>query len=392
LAPAQEESDKAGPVIIQWALRDPELGYGEGGASLYSLQANDYIQIGGDIDYFKKIAGQYLENENKIGQITVGLETGMESVGMEEEFNKQIKTIKDWPNLEVVSMSRFGEKWKNTYKNNPGGVVINNWVMSRDGRKNESLKEETIYNRKISFADYFVKDKNSFLDRVLINDKTKAKTYIPYWLLVAAIFLSIGLVKRNMRNGIIMGLVWGGLAFGLLWKSGYQYGWGVFYGAVVTNIEVAQVVSVMFAVVVGIIFWKKNIRWEMAAVFAIDFVLSIIRITSWEGKYMAGAAVDAFRFVGGGITKEIKFSLVNQDFPGYVMESMLKLDFDNIWSSWQIGLIIYPAVHIVLTVILTFILARLPKYIRIGVTAIMISLAVLWGWQIILAEPRLVTS
>ena len=76
-------------VVIQWAQRDLEKAYKGSGfeVSNFSLQANDYLSQKLDIKYFEKLASQYLSVE-KLGQVTVGLETGIESVGNEKEFEK----------------------------------------------------------------------------------------------------------------------------------------------------------------------------------------------------------------------------------------------------------------------------------------------------------------
>src|SRR3989338_9058269 len=81
LTPASNLKNKHDVVVIQWAQRDPVLAYGEGAKySNYSLQANDYIRQGKKTDYFQQLIKTYLDCQNPLGQITVGLETGIESV------------------------------------------------------------------------------------------------------------------------------------------------------------------------------------------------------------------------------------------------------------------------------------------------------------------------
>jgi len=93
LEPAKSERDKNGVTLIQWAMRDPVEAYkGEGKEfSNHSVQANDYLSLGKDINYFKKLAEIYLgEERNEIRQLTIGLEVGQEGVGNLKELERQV--------------------------------------------------------------------------------------------------------------------------------------------------------------------------------------------------------------------------------------------------------------------------------------------------------------
>jgi hypothetical protein len=139
LVPALGNSNFS-PVVIQWAQRDLELAYGEGSSfSNFSLQANDYIRSGKDTSYFVSLVGKYLDCENKIGQITVGLETGMESLGFSNEYSNQVEALSKNPQLKALTMSDFARVFKSVYSGNPDQVRVGDWVMTPTFRQNEKL-------------------------------------------------------------------------------------------------------------------------------------------------------------------------------------------------------------------------------------------------------------
>jgi hypothetical protein len=51
-----------------------------------------------------------------MAQITIGLETGMESLMQPEEYQKQLKYLSLIKNLEPVTMSDFATRYFNVYK------------------------------------------------------------------------------------------------------------------------------------------------------------------------------------------------------------------------------------------------------------------------------------
>jgi len=116
LIPARTSSDKLNIVSLQWALRDPLLGFGKGVAdSTYSLQANDYIGHHKlDTNYFINLLNIYTKSQNLISQATIGLEVGQEAVYL-PEYYKQINYIAylyQRKAVDVVIMSQFAQKYK----------------------------------------------------------------------------------------------------------------------------------------------------------------------------------------------------------------------------------------------------------------------------------------
>ncbi|MBI4039798.1 hypothetical protein HY389_00385 [Candidatus Daviesbacteria bacterium] len=252
LVPAGNLNDKLDVVIIQWAQRDPLLARGEGpGSSNYSLQANDYISQGKDIDYFKNLVSVYLDCRNSLGQVTVGLETGIESVGYISEYAKQLDYLTSLNYLTPVTMSQFHDAFAKVYPTFPDKMVIQKdsfrWEMTPP--KRISSENEVInYNSKASFSDYFVADKASFLNRQLNQLKNKNEGGDYHWLFWLVI-LGLGILayfKKLFKIWLLGGLFLVS-AFGLVLRSGYQFGWKVFYGLVIDQLLVVQIVLILLS-------------------------------------------------------------------------------------------------------------------------------------------------
>lgn len=253
-------------VVIQWALRDLEKAYNDSGpkVSNYSLQANDYLSQKLDIKYFEKLASQYLGVE-KLGQITVGLETGIESVGNEREFEKQLKWISD-NKISSLKMSDFAPQYRNTYDNkNPEKILLGDWVLTPQYRKNDQLKEFTIYNDNLVFKDLYQKDTSDFLNRI----------YAPE-----------NLVKKKIVD---------------------------------ENVIVKIILVVMG---IGIAIKFKKIKWWMILMAGIIVWMMIhVRYSVVDGEKIMGFLVDNFRFVG----INLRNGFVNTDLSNNVAKSMLRL-------------------------------------------------------------------
>ncbi len=252
-------------LVIQWALRDPVKAYfGEGPkVSNYSLQANDYISQGLDINYFNKLANIYFDERNKLGQITVGLETGIESVAFLQEFERQMAWIKK-NGIKDVTMSRFSDIYKKSYGKNPPEIYIENWKLTPEYRENKSIDERTDYKKGWVFGDFYQADKSDFLNRIYKENNLKAKKIIDEEVLIRMVAITIGLG-------------------------------------------------------VGIKFLKK--RWWIAlGVWGIWWLGEHFRYSVVEGEKVVGWLVDNLRFVGIGTKGPI-----NRDFSILIAQSMLKL-------------------------------------------------------------------
>lgn len=129
LIPAQTIQNKLDIVKIQWAQRDPMLGYGLTVVdSTYSLQANDYVGHHGlNISYFETLAKDYLFSFNPLTQITIGLEVGQEGASYIDEFERQLETLirfKEEANLKFVTVESFSTEFKKMYPENFPSFII----------------------------------------------------------------------------------------------------------------------------------------------------------------------------------------------------------------------------------------------------------------------------
>lgn len=265
LAPGNSKS-----VVIQWAQRDLAKAYFGTGYSVsnYSLQANDYLSLKLDTKYFIDLASEYLSVE-KLGQITIGLETGMESVGNELEYEKQLKWVSDSAKQNKITslkMSEFGDKYRETYNDkNPEKVVLGNWTLTPNYRENAKLNEKTVYQKNMVFKDLYQKDDAKFLNRV----------YAPQ-----------NLIKKKIIN----------------YKS---------------IIEIS-------VIVLGFLLINrfKKIKWWMILILiTMMWLTTHVRYSVVDGQRMFGLLIDNFRFVGVG-TRD---GFINTDLSNVVAKSMLRI-------------------------------------------------------------------
>lgn len=259
-------------LVIQWALRDPEKAFfGEGPKiSNYSMQANDYVSQGLDIKYFEKLAKIYFDTRNKLGQITVGLETGIESVAFIDEYQRQIEWIKN-EEIKSTTMSEIADEYKEIYGGNPKETWIGEWKLTPKYRENKRLGERTDYKDNFVFADYYEKDENAFLNRIYEEKNLVKKILLPkeIWLALMAIIMGILLV--------------------VLWP-------------------------------------KKKWVWILVLLWILLWLIGHTRYSVVGGEKMFGILIDNFRF--WGVTD--KWRIINNDLPNLVAKSMLKLDIKEI--------------------------------------------------------------
>lgn len=372
LTPANSKKNKLDVLVIQWAQRDLTRAGGEGtGFSNYSLQANDYTDLGLKTDYFASLVDIYQNCENRIGQVTMGLEVGQEGVGKMGEYQRQLDYLKKF---EAVTMREFGEKFREIYPNWPTRVVLKDetseWEMTPEYRKNAYLEELTIYNQKTSFNDNWVADKSSFLERKLpINNKNI--TYIPYWI---GVIIVIAIWQRSGWGAVMSLLIWWPI-----FRSFGQSGWWVYFGPTINNLGVIQALLA----VAGVAVFKKAKLNEVLVVGGMT-ILNYLRATTLEGIKYIGFLVDSFRLVG----INSNWQLINRDFEGYVANSMLKFRGEWGWDRWWVWLVVYPLIIVVLGKLLK----KLPIRIRVVVRIVLVGLLIIYAKDLLMADPMAVEA
>ncbi len=403
LTPASNLSDKLDLVILQWAQRDLTLAYGEGPKySNYSLQANDYIRQGKNTNYFKDLTNIYLDCQNPIGQITVGLETGMESVGYIGEYKNQLNYLDSLENLESVTFSQFFEKFQKVYPKIPEKIVLKDqsstWVMTPDLRSNEKLNDRIKYSPAIAFSDYFVKDTSDFLDRRLTDVNKQKDRSDESWAIFIVLILSLVLAyyKKFMKPWII-GFAFTIACFGLILRSKYQYGFKVYYGVEFGELLILKILSLISGFFIIFTIYKiprlKNILLIVLIPlsFGFDALLGSIRYIRLEEVHFFGFALGSLKLIGISIQKPYSINFVNQDFPSYQAAAFLRFNFAKIWDNFWISMVIYPLLHIILGLILGFFLLKTGVRFR---KFVIFFLLILYLWHIlniVFTDPRVVT-
>jgi len=401
LTPASSLKNKQDIVVIQWAQRDPDMAYGEGPLySNYSLQANDYTRQGKNTKYFGDLMNVYLNCQNPVGQITVGLETGIESVGYIKEYDNQLRYLSEIKGLKVVTMSEFSDAFSSIFPQYPKRFELSgkdsSWILKTDSRNNSKLGDHIRYQQDIAFKDFFLTDHKDFLNRNLEQLSQSKQLYFPYFLLIILIS-GLFFFYKKLFNLWIVGTLFAVFSFGLILRSNYNLGWQVFYGPMVSFLIFTQIILVLISyLIIWLLsnrnFIKKNrqILWFIPLSFGLDYIIQALRFSFISGKYYVGFALDSLKFVGFSFAKPFTIEVVNKDFPSFLAAGLLKFDFTKIWDNFYLSLLIYPLVHIILAIALGYVLIKLPNRIRkilIGIFIILIAFQLLSIFQ---ADPRLV--
>jgi hypothetical protein len=371
LVPAKGRGLEA--VVIQWAQRDPVLAYG--GDYLYSnfsLQANDYIRSGKKTGYFEDVAGTYLDCRNQIGQITVGLETGMEAVEFHNEYENQLKLLSGNKRLQFVTMSYLSEQYLKVNRGNPENAQIGGFKMDTDTRTNEMLGDKVVYNRNIAFSDYFVADKSDFLDRELpVKDVQKSGRSNIILYLVVVVMAGLSVIRRKF-NIWLATLFFVAASFGLIFRSGRFYGWEVYYGPALPNLYLAQLLIYLVSFVSVWFLIKrfnkkiKDVNLFLATLplsFGIDGILSILRFSKLSGQNFCGILAGSER-VAGVTLESFNIQFIYKYIPYGSLKHFFSFPFDKIFSNSGLYLFVYPLVHVMLAILVYFLILKMNTKVR----------------------------
>lgn len=369
LVPASEKVKKEDVVVIQWAQRDLSKAYGEGTVfSNYSLQANDYTERGLATDYFEGLVNSYLDCQMPIGQVTVGLETGMESVKAFSEYQKQMEFLNSLTNVKKVRMSDFASEYVKLFANNPDLLTlsdgISSWEMTPHYRKNEKLGDYIQYGKNVAFSDYFVKDNSEFLDRKLPLVRGGKVGTFPFFVFVSLflIFLPFS-IRLGFFEYFLLTCVFVLVSFFPLFMSFSKFGWYVLYGPLTGNLFLTQVlVFVFFGLIFFALYHKFNLNklWLLysSLLYGLDFFLVKLRYTKLDGVNYIGLMWDNLRLLGFSFGRKIE--LVNRDLPSVVASSLIKFDIFYYWQKPVFFYFIIPIVHLLLGAAVLFMIKKFP--------------------------------
>lgn len=406
LVPASHLNNKLDVVIIQWAQRHPLLAFGEGYKSSYSLQANDYTLLNQGISFFKELVNIYLDCENALGQITIGMETGMEGERFMQQNREQLEYLSQLKGLKPVTLSVFAGNFAKVYPDFPKSNKIKSedsvWDLTTNKRSNAKFSEIITYDPEVAFSDYFLADRTNFLSRYLPVNKVSENKTKPFWYL-PVILLGFFFYFRNFNKKIILTLLFTGLtfwiaAFGLILKSELLYGWRVYYGPVITDLDVVKpallFISVLFffsAFFLRKKFFNNNPlnAFLICLTFGFDWLIQLPKFTYLSGKYFLGFMFDQLRFVGISFSQSSGFGFINNDLLPYQANSLLKIDFNKVWDNLWLSIILYPLSHILIGIIFIYLFWRLPFILRRITLILMTGLFIFYLLSIFMADPRI---
>lgn len=398
LVPASSISNKLDLVVVQWAQRDLTKAYGEGYLySNYSLQANDYIRLGENTNHFNKLVDTYLDCRNKIGQITVGLETGIESVGYIDEYAKQLEELKKRDYLKSVTLFEFAKNFKEVHPNIIDRVYLgkgkDEWILNTSYRSNVFLKDRIDYYPDIVFADHFIADKNDFLDRKLPIGKQKSD-YFPYWIFIFILGGLWAFIQKVFSKWIYY-LIFVGGALGLFWKSYESLGWKVYFGPILDPIYLYQLGLALLTLVTFILLLRlKKLSGFIKCLpltLGLIFILTQLRYTQISGVYYFGFGIDDLRFLGLGFKQTLNFQFINADLPAYQAAALIRFDHNKIWENPLLGFVFLPIVQIIIALVFYKFSSKFPQKLIQVITIILIVLTIFYFINIFSLDPRKVT-
>lgn len=407
LVPA-DINDQKDVVIIQWAQRHLLLSYGDGSKySNYSLQANDYISQGENTAYFDSLIKNYLDCQNNVGQITVGLETGMESIGYLGEYKNQLELLKKYSVIKAVTMEKFAKQYRSINLKNPAKVVIQSegypWVLTPQSRSNSYLGDSIKYFQNIAFKDYFIADSDNFLNRRLPKNIYQRNDMVwPYFYFVS-FYLILGVVSYKFKkiNIWLVSLIFTFLSYWFLIKSYYQYGWRVYFGPVVGELPIIELLlfslTYYFFWFVSRINYIKKRGFHTLALFIVmtfsaDGILEHLRYSYISSVYYLGFMVDNLKFWGLSLSKNWEFGLVYRDFPAYQAASLLRFNFEKIWDNLFFALLLYPLIHVLFGILLFIFYKKLNKKLKLLLFFVLIFFLLVHMVNIFDSDPRRVVA
>lgn len=401
LTPASSLANKQDVVILQWAQRHPSLGFGGGYKSSYSLQANDYTLLDRNDDFFRELVNVYLDCKNPVGQITIGIETGMESVKFIGQYQRQLEYLNSRSGIKALTLEQFAKVFAGVYQDFPKRSSITDkdstWVMDTGKRVNKKFNETIIYDQNKSFSDYFLPDKSKFLNRSLTNATTKQSDDLNSLVLAVILLTLFFYIKLRLFRLWVSFALFLFASFGLLLKSFYLYGYKVFFGPVIGNLVSAKIIVIVVSLVIFWLIWKKfykkygGLLLLLPLSFAIDPILNSLRGSFISGKFYIGFATDALHFTGITFSKPFSLNFVNLDFPSYLAAGLLKLDLNKIWDDLFLSLFVYPIIHLLAGFVIVVLLKKLPKKLKVFAIAVLSLLLVIHLKNIIDADPRVVS-
>ena len=334
------------------------------------------------------MAGHYL-NDNDWGQLTIGLEAGMESVGNEGEMEKQIKKVKEMGAV-ATTMNQFGEWYENKYPS-IGELKIGDegqgWVMSKAGRRNEKLGKENDYTKVGYESDNWVADKNERLERKLEEKRLGRWWSRENWWLGMVIIWTGWKLRRKEGRKMWLAAGWGWLVLGLVFRSGMYDGWRVYLGPVVEPMWLTKILAV---VITALVAEKWRGKWWWLWVGASSWWLwEIPKATIRNDWWWIGVVAERVQMIGLE-WQEGRLRWVDELTTPVVAKSMWQWRWEEWWNGGWVVLAVWVTVGLLLAIVGKRTVQKVGGAGKVFIYALGWVMIIGQAWWIVSADPWLV--
>jgi len=154
-------------------------------------------------------------------------------------------------------------------------------------------------------------------------------------------------------------------AFGLFLRSGYEYGWKVYYSLVVDDLDFLNIVLLTVVYLIFFVVWNrfsKNKRFDMNLFylllplsFALDSIINLFRYTNIEGNNYFGIVLNTFDFVG---VRYPEIGIFYMKIPNIVAGALLRFNMEKLYTNSLLCIFFYPLLHVIFALLLTYFLSK----------------------------------
>jgi len=315
----------------------------------------------------------------------------MEGLSFIEEYEKQIEYLSSI-SVKDLTMSDFANLYKDKYKQNDSAIVIGQtdkeWKLTKNQRQNLFLEDQISYTGYV-FKDYFVADRQEFLDRDLskIGDSLSNMLYVPLYLVVL-LLLAIVSVNKKVNKIRLVTIILSVLISHILFYKSYCFkNWCVFFSFESNLLMYYQMVlSALFYGIFFLISKKINLFFYLAS-FGWLGLINILRYTVIDGIKYFGVLIGWDRVFGIGVS-ENRLLFINKEFEQFT-SSLIKIDLGVVYINKYYYLLLLPILNLVISIILAR-LWKINKFWKIFIGLLLIFGAI-YIYQMFQIAPNTVS-
>ncbi len=366
LLPASSVQNKLQALVLQWAPRHLTLGYLGSGPqnSNNSVQANDYLSLGKDLVFFKQVAGQYLNCQNTPNQLTIGLEIGQESVGLQTEFEKQLQYLLQEKKTNFTTPNKYFSIYQQAHPNLSPDLQLGDWQVTSKAKTNPKLNQQINYSNLPPFSDYYLPDSTSFLSRNLNNLKPTNQLTLPLGLVIFLFFSLIIYFKTTLQKTFVFILFYLNL-FGFLLLTFYQFGYFVRFDSVSVNLAILFALSLLLSL--PTVFFKPNLL--LPTVPSLFFLFGQLSFTKLDTSWVLGY-LHQFTLTGLSITSPAKIQFFHQELPLWAPSALRHMPTP---STNLLAFVLFPVLAILFNILLNKL--KQPKVLVLAIKLFFILLS-----------------